>query len=285
MTELKRAIAKGAKEGRYGDSDLVHVNDREKLILALLGGAATRNPKTGRLEYYDGSSYDSDSGRADGSNSGCGPVGGGDPMGNAADYGMAGPVGPADPMGTGFDYTPSAGWSAPDMTGMGRGENEARLSGYGWAGRKIGAMMDNPIATVANLGFNALTGGIPAALNTVSGLANGPTFGGMATAAGRGLAGMANPEGAQVAGQVEGKTTGAMSASGDPGGLASPDGGDPSAYNPTQSGPSGSGMSPLAAALLGQTENQFGGRKTFGAPVMSSSPFGRQYTTPWAYRG
>jgi len=279
MTELKRAIAKGAKEGRYGDSDLVHVNDREKLILALLGGSGTRNPKTGRLEYFSESDPMGSGADYGSTNDGLGGYGGADPMGSAADYGMAGPVGPADAMGTGFDYTPSAGWSAPDMTGMGRGENEARLSGS-WAGRKVGAMMDNPIATAVNFATSFTPVG---ALNSASGLLGGPTVGSMTTAMGRGLTDMANPS--QVAGQVEGKTTGAMSASGDPGGLASPDGGDPSAYNPTQSGPSGSGMSPLAAALLGQTENQFGGRKTFGAPVMSSSPFGRQYTTPWAYRG
>jgi len=278
MTELKRAIAKGAKEGRYGDSDLVHVNDREKLILALLGGSGTRNPKTGRLEFWDPSDP-GDSGPPSDPNAGQGG-------GQIAD------LSPQDQQALGFNPNDLSDTRSVDIS---VGPNEAAAGSWarevfgnkgfgkvaGWVGDKIGRMADRPVETAIN-GLASMTPLGP--INMAFGLVDAPTIGSMSTAAGRGFAGMANP--GQVAGQVEGKTTGAIGPSGDkPDGPMSPDGGDPNIYNPTQSGPSGSGMSPLAAALMGEPASQMGGRKTFGAPVMSSSPFGRQYTTPWAYRG
>jgi hypothetical protein len=39
------------KQGRNGDTELAHVNPREKAILKALGGAGTRNPRTGLLQY------------------------------------------------------------------------------------------------------------------------------------------------------------------------------------------------------------------------------------------
>lgn len=41
------------KQGRYGDTELAHVNPREKALLKALGGAGSRNPRTGLREYYD----------------------------------------------------------------------------------------------------------------------------------------------------------------------------------------------------------------------------------------
>lgn len=40
-------------KGRYGDTELAHVNPREKAILKAMGGAGSRNPRTGLREYYD----------------------------------------------------------------------------------------------------------------------------------------------------------------------------------------------------------------------------------------
>lgn len=42
-----------AKHGRYGDDRVVHVNAMEEAILKAMGGAGTRNPKTGLREYYE----------------------------------------------------------------------------------------------------------------------------------------------------------------------------------------------------------------------------------------
>ena len=41
------------KQGRYGDTELAHVNPREKALLKALGGAGSRNPRTGLREYYE----------------------------------------------------------------------------------------------------------------------------------------------------------------------------------------------------------------------------------------
>jgi hypothetical protein len=40
------------KQGRYGDTELAHVNPREKALLKALGGAGSRNPSTGMKEYF-----------------------------------------------------------------------------------------------------------------------------------------------------------------------------------------------------------------------------------------
>ena len=47
------AIASALSDmGRYGDTELVHVNQREIDLLKQVG-AGTRNPQTGLLEFYD----------------------------------------------------------------------------------------------------------------------------------------------------------------------------------------------------------------------------------------
>jgi len=40
------------KQGRNGDTELAHVNPREKALLKALGGAGSRNPSTGMKEYF-----------------------------------------------------------------------------------------------------------------------------------------------------------------------------------------------------------------------------------------
>ena len=45
-------IKKLAKQGRYGDTELAHVNPQEKALLKALGGSGTTNPKTGLKEYH-----------------------------------------------------------------------------------------------------------------------------------------------------------------------------------------------------------------------------------------
>lgn len=41
-----------ASKGRYGDTMLAHINPREAAILKVLGGAGTRNPRTGLPEFF-----------------------------------------------------------------------------------------------------------------------------------------------------------------------------------------------------------------------------------------
>ena len=40
-----------ASKGRFGDTELVHVNKEEKAMLKRMGGAGTINPNTGLREY------------------------------------------------------------------------------------------------------------------------------------------------------------------------------------------------------------------------------------------
>lgn len=56
MKRRARSLEKAlARKGRFGDTELAHVNRREKALLMALGGAGTRNPETGFPEFYDAS--------------------------------------------------------------------------------------------------------------------------------------------------------------------------------------------------------------------------------------
>lgn len=46
-----------AAKGRFGDTELVHVNEEEKALLKALGGAGTINPETGLEEYFSFSDF------------------------------------------------------------------------------------------------------------------------------------------------------------------------------------------------------------------------------------
>ena len=54
-SQIDAAMEMLRSKGRNGDTELAHVNPREKAILKALGGAGSRNPRTGLREYYDAS--------------------------------------------------------------------------------------------------------------------------------------------------------------------------------------------------------------------------------------
>ncbi len=148
-------FAKQAQEGRFGDNQLVHVGPREIQMLLRAGGAGTRNPKTGLLEFYGagagadeggpgsmagegGASSDADSaghggnyGGRGGSDSG----GGGSPMGGASgDYNSTSQLARRDPItnaalqnqsmkpenGWGTGWGPGIGaWLGHNLLGLG----------------------------------------------------------------------------------------------------------------------------------------------------------------------
>jgi hypothetical protein len=304
MKHLKRVASKLDDHGRGGDTLVAHINPREAALLKALGGSGTINPKTGLLEFSDqgvgeaGSGGGTETGFGGGFDGYSGYDGGGLPGEPALDGTPTNPQ-TANPGTLNSDFAHDNG-SYGMPTGIPSQDRiqfqdviNTRTGFPDYLGErisdKISNMRDNPFATIANTAFNVVTGGFPAAANTVSGWVGGPTFGSMATAAGRGIGsafGAPQDIGTQVAGEVEGKTTGAIDPSGDPD--RSGEGGD--GYNPTQSGPTGSGMSPLATALLGEAPvtnpwGNMGRRKTLGALESSFSPYGQQYVTPWAYRG
>lgn len=181
-----------------------------------------------------------------------------------------------------------------DLSAMGRGgpfagayESGGLLGGIGRAGeRAVQNAFDNPIATAINL---AVPGGIGLA-NTVSGIFGGPTVGGSLAAAGRGIGDALGLNGAQAAAaqtaSATGDSKGGGSAKGDGGPLSgdTTGGGSTSFASGAPGSPIGGNNNALAAALLGSPPDP-SGRKTYGTRVSSFSPFGREYVTPWAYRG
>lgn len=282
MKHLKKAAAKLDDYGRNGDTIVAHLNPREAALLKLLGGSGTTNPKTGLLEFFSET----------------------DPMGSGSDYGYgegktdadraasenatnsmvgamnAASAAPAPPMFYEEDaqkaqYQPRDFFTrARDYVGLGIRD-------------KIQDIKDNPVRSAIN-GLVSMTpvGG----LNTVMGFVNPDlTVGGAFTGMGRAATGYSNPS-TQVAEKDVGKTEGAIGPSGDKSDNEGPASGTADApYDPTKSGPSGSGLSPLAQALAGMGIrndgwNNWGRRKTLGPLVSSYDPNGRQYVTPWDYR-
>lgn len=54
MDKIQKTVEYLRNQGRYGDTDLVHVNPQEKAMLKAMGGAGTINPNTGLEEYFLG---------------------------------------------------------------------------------------------------------------------------------------------------------------------------------------------------------------------------------------
>lgn len=55
MATMRKTLKKAKAAGIRGDTDIVHVNPREKALLKRAGGAGTKNPKTGLEQYYSDS--------------------------------------------------------------------------------------------------------------------------------------------------------------------------------------------------------------------------------------
>ena len=54
MNKLQKTVDYLRSQGRFGDTDLVHVNPEEKAMLKAMGGSGTVNPNTGLEEYFLG---------------------------------------------------------------------------------------------------------------------------------------------------------------------------------------------------------------------------------------
>tara|TARA_R100001082_G_scaffold14765_1_gene7520 strand:+ start:2825 stop:3505 length:681 start_codon:yes stop_codon:yes gene_type:complete len=52
MNIAKNHLSNLANKGRFGDTELVHVNQQEKTMLEMAGGSGTTNPNTGLKEYF-----------------------------------------------------------------------------------------------------------------------------------------------------------------------------------------------------------------------------------------
>jgi len=120
-------------QGRYGDTELVHVTPREKRMLRESGGSGTTNPFTGLDEYFESGMMDTSSGTTDSSAGAFGPatdssidVGpGGYATGPNVGTGVPADIGPdvevgTHPFGTELDVAPAVPI-----------ENTAPASGFG----------------------------------------------------------------------------------------------------------------------------------------------------------
>lgn len=126
-------------KGRYGDTELAHVNPREKAILKAMGGAGSRNPRTGLREYYDeGGGMSSDGMGAPGS-VGTGDVG----LGEGTNVGAEG----LGTNATGVDYGASFGPEQPTTMQNVMGyigqtlEDPNAIPGMGLIGQVVGRSM------------------------------------------------------------------------------------------------------------------------------------------------
>jgi hypothetical protein len=82
MTGLMNHLArKLGRKGRGGDTIVAHINPQEASLLRMLGGAGTRNPKTGLLEFKYGA--DTKEGGAKGTGGGAGTAGNGSSKGGS----------------------------------------------------------------------------------------------------------------------------------------------------------------------------------------------------------
>lgn len=146
-----RALAQllGA-QGRYGDTELVHVTKREKEMLRRAGGSGTTNPITGLDEYYEmGSSVDSSNnpGIAAGIESqsiGVDDTGTSIVAGGLSDIGPEIEVGP-NPFGTGLNV----GEDAPSATIEAPGVNTALPSFWDAFTTRLGDLYGNRAANLA----------------------------------------------------------------------------------------------------------------------------------------
>ena len=143
---LKDVAQKMRKMGVRGDTDVVHVNEREKELLRAHGGSGTRNPHTGLLQYDDGGSDSggaSSSGGSSGGYSGAsrssagysGGIGGNAPGGfsgwSSGGYGLdaeGNVTGPAGFDSPGFSTSPNNPNNNSGLDGMGYSKENARLS-------------------------------------------------------------------------------------------------------------------------------------------------------------
>ena len=137
-----------ARQGRNGDTELAHVNPREKAMLQAMGGSGTINPKTGLREYFDGSN------------------GGADFGGQYGGYGEGwGSSGPSAPDFGGQYGGYGEGWSATPP--------EAPANSDSSFGRSVGDFMGLNNPNTAGPALAGLLGGTPFGMMAMAGQALG----------------------------------------------------------------------------------------------------------------
>jgi hypothetical protein len=285
--DIRRVASKLEDHGRYGDTLVAHINPREALMLALMGGAATKNPKTGLLEFYD-SSYDG-GGAGNQDNS----IGGGFASDATGGGGVTTPgeqLADAIARGDQIDFSTQAavGGVDPWAGTLGGQVGDRAMPSYADTRGFLGGVRDNvqaglqdmaarPGEAIANTVLGLAVPGYSVA-NTLVGLAApGNTIAGLGIGAAKGGINQQYMGADDTPGAAPGGDKGSPLNDGTRGG----EGRDPASGS---GGPISQPQNALVNALMGNTPLNTG-RKTFGAPVDSFDPNGRRYVTPWAYRG
>lgn len=155
---MKGLLAKAEQQGRYGDSLLAHITPEEAALLKRMGGAGTRNPRTGLLEFWTGEG-DTDNGAGPGVATSVGENQGPD----GGDGGGNGVAPGSQAMGLGQDVANAADAVAvqamgPSVFGIDTSPAAIARSVMGLAMGPMSPSIANMAAQVIGQGINAVTG-------------------------------------------------------------------------------------------------------------------------------
>jgi hypothetical protein len=159
--KLHEALEIVRRQGKRGDTELAHVNPREKALLKAMGGVGTRNPRTGLRQYYAG--VDPGSSYGEGGWGGA-PESATSVDGSAGGYGATGGYGEVD-----SDYLSGAGTPQPAEQSFGErvggflGLNNPQRAGTAIAGFLGGT----PLGLAALLGQSMNTAARNAGLSVI----------------------------------------------------------------------------------------------------------------------
>lgn len=170
--KLHEALEIVRRQGKRGDTELAHVNPREKALLKAMGGVGTRNPRTGLRQYYAGVDP--------GSSYGEGGWGGAPGSANSLDGGASGYGGGAQqgvverdsisPPGEPMDAPTATDRAIADALALSRSMPPSKEMSWGETiGRALG-LYDEKTAGPALAGF---LGGSPFGLMATAGQAIG----------------------------------------------------------------------------------------------------------------
>lgn len=159
--KLHEALEIVRRQGKRGDTELAHVNPREKALLKAMGGVGTRNPRTGLRQYYTGA----EPGGSYGAGGWDGAPGSATNVdGNAGGYGATGGYGEID-----SDYLSGAG--TPQSAEQSFGERVGGFLGLNnpqRAGTAIaGFLGGTPLGLAALLGQSMNTAARNAGLSVI----------------------------------------------------------------------------------------------------------------------
>lgn len=161
-SQIDAAMEMLRSAGRNGDTELAHVNPREKAILKAMGGAGSRNPRTGLREYYSDADVGGDPSGSNAPNAGGGTVGGGSLGNDPATYGEGVSVTPVEGYGPTTPQGSQIGLSGGDYSLAERANafldrtfnNPNSIPGLGFGGMLVGQAMSAANRAAREAGYS-----------------------------------------------------------------------------------------------------------------------------------